>query len=1037
MASKQADGNLLSHQISAILDECRLSYAVHPRKLKELSALRSSPSSKPHFFASFSQTLKPLFDFSRKTAAAERIVRFVSIFVTRRDEKHAADCDAFLEDFLKFLLVAAGATNKNARFRSCQIISEIIMRLPDDAEVSNELWDEVIDCMKQRVEDKVPAVRTFAVRALARFANDSENADIIDLFLEALLREQNAEVRKTIVLSMPASSTTSAAIIECTLDVSESVRRAAYCVLANKFPLQSLSIKLRTVILQRGLADRSLPVTNECLKLMRDEWLMKCCNGDPVVLLKYLDVETYESVGEAVMEALLKAGMVHIEDGQSIRQFLGSADEAKEGQCVPGIQLMEAEVTLYWRTVCRHLQVEAQVKGSDAATTAGTEAAVYAAEASDRNDLLERVLPATISDYVELVKAHLIAGPNYHFASRQLLLLGTMLDFSDATNRKVAGSFVQELLNRPLDHEVDDDGNNVVIGDGINLGGDRDWAQAVSELAKKVHASVGEFEEVIVGAVEQLARPCRERAADFMQWMHCLAVTGLLLENIKSLRCLQGTAIEASELLHAILLPGAKHIHVDVQRIATRCLGLFGLVERKPSEELVKQLRLSFANGLSPVSVMASKALLDLVMWHGPQEVDRAMGLDLSSQTRDDKKCFTSVKLSDVNGDLTVEMLDLLNAGLDRDDCDDSMETDDHESVQAILGEGFAKILLLSENYPTIPASLHPILLGRLINLYFSNETKELLRLKQCLSVFFEHYPALSGDHKKSISKAFIPAMRSMWPGIYGNSGGAPVVVSAQRKRATQASRFMLQMMQTPLYPKESEEGQCNEKTPEGPDGSVEPSLDVESGEEGLAIRIAEEVVSCPMKKTAAGKSYMSALCRIVLLLNFRHSEQVAIKCMRGLLGHMVESISADKELVKELKRMAVRLKALDEHPDEVVSQDQANLIFGMLGLDVNLDMDVSAAMPPTPAPRSTRPAPTRRRARREASSSDEEASPVPVVPMTPLASGRSQRVSKTVAMSRLTAKRAPVHDDEDDEDEESDVTSDGTSEESDDEPAE
>lgn len=51
-----------------------------------------------------------------------------------------------------------------------------------------------------------------------------------------------------------------------------------------------------------------------------------------------------------------------------------------------------------------------QAKGSEAATTTGTEAAVYAAEASDRNDLLERILPATVSDYVDLVKAHIDAG---------------------------------------------------------------------------------------------------------------------------------------------------------------------------------------------------------------------------------------------------------------------------------------------------------------------------------------------------------------------------------------------------------------------------------------------------------------------------------------------------------------------------------------------------------------------------------------------------------------------------------------------------
>lgn len=64
--------------------------------------------------------------------------------------------------------------------------------MPDDAEVSNDLWDEVIEGMKVRVRDKIHLVRTFAVRALSRFVNDSSNIDILDLFLEMLPLEQNA-----------------------------------------------------------------------------------------------------------------------------------------------------------------------------------------------------------------------------------------------------------------------------------------------------------------------------------------------------------------------------------------------------------------------------------------------------------------------------------------------------------------------------------------------------------------------------------------------------------------------------------------------------------------------------------------------------------------------------------------------------------------------------------------------------------------------------------------------------------------------------
>lgn len=91
------------------------------------------------------------------------------------------------------------------------------------------------------------------------------------------------------------------------------------------------SIKLRTLILERGLADRASSVVRECFNMLKDEWLNKCCNGDPLELLKYLDVETYESVGESAMDSLLKAGLIKLQDGQSMRQFLRSNNDTVEG----------------------------------------------------------------------------------------------------------------------------------------------------------------------------------------------------------------------------------------------------------------------------------------------------------------------------------------------------------------------------------------------------------------------------------------------------------------------------------------------------------------------------------------------------------------------------------------------------------------------------------------------------------------------------------------------------------------------------------
>ncbi|KAB2006104.1 hypothetical protein ES319_D11G318900v1 [Gossypium barbadense] len=98
--------------------------------------------------------------------------------------KHVTGDEVSMADLFLAPQILAGIERFN--------VDMIILRLPDDSEVSDELWDEVIELMKFRVVDKVLLIRTLAVRALSRFVNDSENSDILDLFLEVLPLEQNS-----------------------------------------------------------------------------------------------------------------------------------------------------------------------------------------------------------------------------------------------------------------------------------------------------------------------------------------------------------------------------------------------------------------------------------------------------------------------------------------------------------------------------------------------------------------------------------------------------------------------------------------------------------------------------------------------------------------------------------------------------------------------------------------------------------------------------------------------------------------------------
>lgn len=108
----------------------------------------------------------------------------------------------------------------------------------------------------------------------------------------------------------------------------------------------------------------------------------------------------------------------------------------------------------------------------------------------------------------------------------------------------------------------------------------------------------------------------------------------------------------------------------------------------------------------------------------------------------------------------------------------------------------------------------------------------------------------------------------------------------------------------------------------------------------------------------------------------------------------------------------------------------------GRLELDFNLDAQVSVLQTPAPCP--TRPTRSRRRVKCDTSSNEEDSPPTSVqyvVPSNPSSiSTRSQRASKTAALTKLTAAIIPPKIDEDDigEEESSEVTSEEDSDESD-----
>lgn len=90
-----------------------------------------------------------------------------------------------------------------------------------------------------------------------------------------------------------------------TQDVTESVRKVAYRILAEKVNMKSFTIAQRVQLLSNGLHDRSGSINDLCAKELLGAWL-KSFDKDIIKLLKCLDVEGCTEVAELALKAILK-----------------------------------------------------------------------------------------------------------------------------------------------------------------------------------------------------------------------------------------------------------------------------------------------------------------------------------------------------------------------------------------------------------------------------------------------------------------------------------------------------------------------------------------------------------------------------------------------------------------------------------------------------------------------------------------------------------------------------------------------------------
>jgi hypothetical protein len=195
---------------------------------------------------------------------------------------------------LAYLLQHHGAADKAVRFRVTQMTAGIVNGLPEDTELSDELYEAFADAMLERSKDRAPAVRVQAVAALSRLqdvtghdddpADDERDSDddaedeegyehfyidpVVARLVSLTTRDPAKDVRKAALQALAVTPRTVAKIVSRAHDVRGDVRRTAFLVVAKNVPRRMLTGAQMARLLESGLADRSTSVKKAAGELL-------------------------------------------------------------------------------------------------------------------------------------------------------------------------------------------------------------------------------------------------------------------------------------------------------------------------------------------------------------------------------------------------------------------------------------------------------------------------------------------------------------------------------------------------------------------------------------------------------------------------------------------------------------------------------------------------------------------------------------------------------------------------------------------------
>lgn len=565
---KNAPARLKRATMEAIFEDAQLSLAKHRKCTEKLRAMqrKSDHSAFAEEFFGYVACILPVF---KREPVAERAVEFVVKYLTEADEENAAEQDELIGTICMALLGLSDAKDKAVRFRVSQLVGRVMNAMPEEAEVSDELFSALEERMLRRCRDKVPVVRACALRALFRLQDPSQPDDAITAELLRMMEtDSSAEVRMAAISTIAPSKPAIRALLGRTRDVAEGVRKHALAVIREKVEMRWLTISQRAALLDECLSDRAPSVRAAGVELTRG-WLRKA-DKQVLTLLKALDVSTHESPAERVIAALLH---------ESESRALVASASADWHSLAP-------EPMLCLRLQLDYLATEAkrtaEPKAEEMLDAAVPDLGAYC-EALHRAVGVCRVPTPQGEDGAVPVAAT--------FSLVQLLRISPRLDMANEHGR---AELEVELSGLLKDLSVGDELlpplvgalEAVCVGEGERFG--RLMHELISEVDDPLEGADGSVEDDPAGADERLKAEQRRMCVEArLLALHADVKAKVEEEDFEAAAGLKKEAAELQQELQALPAPRGTPEEEAVVRMA-RCLKLAELLMRAPGVRLAQ-----------------------------------------------------------------------------------------------------------------------------------------------------------------------------------------------------------------------------------------------------------------------------------------------------------------------------------------------------------------------------------------------------------------------------------------------------------------